>query len=102
MKKPNLKIKTSPQTALEKDNEKLGKCMHPDEEVLPFYPDSPSKSSLECDFNPENNVKHPLFEDKISPALHCVNCGALICRECYTATPVPSPISENELEYNND
>ena len=44
MKKPNLpKLKTSPETDLEKDNDKVGKCMHPDEDVYPFSPNSADK-----------------------------------------------------------
>ena len=33
-------------------------------------------------------------------ALHCTKCGALICRGCYSGTPIPSPTSDGE-ENNN-
>lgn len=104
MKKPTLpKLKTSPVTDLEKDNEKIGKCMHPDENVYPISADSAHKEWLECDFNPENSKKHMLFEGtgrNAGAALHCTKCGALICRGCYSGTPIDSPTSDGENNNN--
>jgi hypothetical protein len=93
-KRPDLpKLKTQPETEQEKDDRRLANCMHPDEEVRPIYP---SGTTLYCDMNQVKNTKHELFEDESAPGLHCGNCNALICRDCYSGTPIPSPTSENE------
>ena len=106
MKRPNLpnlpKLKTSAETDLEKENERIGKCMHPDEDVHAITNDSPTKNQLDCDFNAENNIKHKLFGDSQHPgaAMNCTNCGALICKDCYSGTPMPSPTSDEENNEN--
>lgn len=94
-KRPELaKIKTQAETEQEKDDQRLGNCMHPDEEIRILEQDG---TNLYCDMNQEKNLKHPLFDDS-GPALHCCKCGALICRDCYSGTPIPSPTSEEEYE----
>jgi hypothetical protein len=83
MKKPNLpKLKTSAETDLQKDTEKIGKCMHAETSEFYTNKDNPSPDlKLDCDFNPDaTGKKHKVFDNYIDVGFVCDNCHAVICK----------------------
>ena len=81
-KKPDLTVKTSPSTELEKDKEKIAKCTH--DKLSNFKIDKLEEvESTLCDFEGENNnPDHKAFDSVTDNAFICDNCHGILCKNC--------------------
>jgi hypothetical protein len=75
-------VKTGPETYLEKDIEKIGKCTHDKLSNFTIDKEKEVKTTL-CDFEEENGKPDPLAFDSVTDnAFVCKNCHGIICKNC--------------------
>lgn len=80
--KPNLTVKTGPETSLEKDREKIGKCTHDKLSNFIIDDEKEVKTTL-CDFEGENGKPdHAAFDSVTDNAFVCDNCHGIMCKDC--------------------
>lgn len=81
-KKPELSVKTGPNTELEKDKEKIGKCTHDKLSNFKIDKEEEVESTL-CDFEGENNKPdHQAFDSVTDNAFICDSCHGILCKDC--------------------
>ena len=84
--KPNLTVKIGPQTDVEEDLAKIGKCGH-DEHSLFIADTEEDANDTICDFSHESDEKgkpafHNAFDGIGDTAFLCNNCQSVMCKNC--------------------
>lgn len=84
--KPNLQIKVGAETDLEKDLEKIGKCLHEEMSLFMANTSQDAEQTL-CEFSEEFDSQgkfesHKAFDSASDVAFVCDNCHAVMCKNC--------------------
>lgn len=80
--KPNLTVKTGPETYVEKDKDKIGKCTHDNLSNFIIDKEKEVETTL-CDFEGESGKPdHRAFDSVTDNAFVCNNCHGIMCKDC--------------------